>query len=78
MFLELLAPAKLNLFLHITGRRPDGYHELQSVFVLIDLCDTISLSLRQDGIISRHGDIVGDANRDLCVRAAQLLKQETR
>ena len=77
MSLELLAPAKLNLFLHITGRRPDGYHELQSVFVLIDLCDTISLSLRQDGIISRHGDIVGDANRDLCVRAAQLLKQET-
>ena len=45
------APAKLNLFLHVTGRRPDGYHELQTVFQLIDLCDTIAISVREDGRI---------------------------
>jgi len=45
------APAKLNLFLHVTGRRADCYHELQTLFQLIDLCDTITISLRADGLI---------------------------
>jgi 4-diphosphocytidyl-2-C-methyl-D-erythritol kinase len=56
---DLSAPAKLNLFLHITGRRPDGYHLLQSAFVLIDWADTIHLELRKDGVISRE-DIVSN------------------
>ena len=51
---DLSAPAKLNLFLHITGRRPDGYHLLQSVFMLIDWCDTLHVDLRADGLISRE------------------------
>lgn len=77
MHLELQAPAKINLFLHVVGRRADGYHELQSVFVLIDLCDTVRIALRNDGVISRSGDIVGDPSKDLCVRAARLLQKET-
>lgn len=77
MTLELLAPAKLNLFLHIVGRRSDGYHELQSVFILIDLCDQIKLTLREDGEIVRSGDVIGDVDKDLCVRAARLLKKQT-
>src|SRR5262244_1158712 len=47
------APAKLNLFLHVTGRRADGYHELQTLFQLIELCDTITISVREDGRIER-------------------------
>ena len=77
MNLELSAPAKLNLFLHIVGRRTDGYHELQSVFVLIDLCDTIRLTPNQNGQIIRSGDIIGAPEKDLCVRAAKLLQQKT-
>ena len=77
MTLELSAPAKLNLFLHIVGRRSDGYHELQSVFILIDLCDQIKLTLRQDGEIVRSGDVIGDIDKDLCLRAARLLKKQT-
>lgn len=77
MHLELQAPAKINLFLHVVGRRADGYHELQSVFVLIDLCDTVRIALRNDGVISRSGDIIGDPSKDLCVRAARLLQKET-
>ena len=50
---EVAAPAKLNLFLHITGRRSDGYHLLQSVFMLIDWCDTLHFELRSDGRITR-------------------------
>ncbi|MBO7173982.1 MAG: 4-(cytidine 5'-diphospho)-2-C-methyl-D-erythritol kinase [Burkholderiaceae bacterium] len=75
--LNLPAPAKLNLFLHITGRLPNGYHELQSVFVLIDLCDRIDLRMTQDGQIHRTGDVIGDVEKDLCVRAARLLKEKT-
>lgn len=75
--LNLPAPAKLNLFLHIVGRLPNGYHELQSVFVLIDLCDRINLKLTHDGQITRTGDVIGDIEKDLCVRAAQLLKEKT-
>ncbi|GGY33151.1 hypothetical protein GCM10008098_28050 [Rhodanobacter panaciterrae] len=70
------APAKLNLFLRITGRRPDGYHELQTVFRLLDWGDEIRLRLRDDGEIRRHGEIPGvPAHTDLVVRAAQLLQQ---
>ncbi|MDQ1119937.1 4-diphosphocytidyl-2-C-methyl-D-erythritol kinase [Pseudoxanthomonas sp. SORGH_AS 997] len=70
------APAKLNLCLRITGRRPDGYHELQSAFRLLEWGDTVGIRLRQDGVISRVGDSVpGVAEADdLVVRAAKLLQ----
>jgi 4-diphosphocytidyl-2-C-methyl-D-erythritol kinase len=72
------APAKLNLFLHVTGRRPDGYHELQTVFQLIDLCDTIGISVREDGRIERPNGPPGvDPEADLTVRAARALQQAT-
>ena len=72
-----LAPAKLNLFLHITGVRPDGYHELQTVFQLLDCCDELRFKIRKDGQINRVNDIpdVPEAE-DLVVRAATLLKNE--
>jgi 4-diphosphocytidyl-2-C-methyl-D-erythritol kinase len=69
------APAKLNLFLHILGRRPDGYHELQTCFQFVDLCDDIHIKVRSDGEIRRlrgAGGVPEDA--DLCVRAARALK----
>ncbi|MHB1247939.1 MAG: 4-(cytidine 5'-diphospho)-2-C-methyl-D-erythritol kinase [Polaromonas sp.] len=81
---DVPAPAKLNLFLHITGRRPDGYHLLQSVFMLIDWCDTLHFELRTDGHISRTD--LGDQSQragtaaealtatDLTVRAAKALQ----
>lgn len=74
---DLQAPAKLNLFLHVTGRRPDGYHLLQSVFMLIDWCDTLHISLRPDGQLSRED--LGSAlpPDDLCLRAARLLQKST-
>lgn len=70
------APAKLNLFLRITGRRPDGYHELQTVFRLLDWGDTLRLRVREDGQIVRHGQsLAGVAEADdLAVRAAKLLQ----
>ncbi|HTC37730.1 MAG TPA: 4-(cytidine 5'-diphospho)-2-C-methyl-D-erythritol kinase [Steroidobacteraceae bacterium] len=69
------APAKLNLFLHILGRRPDGYHELQSCFQFIDLCDEIKIEVRGDALIRRAIDIPGlPAEADLCIRAAQALQ----
>jgi 4-diphosphocytidyl-2-C-methyl-D-erythritol kinase len=69
------APAKLNLFLHIVGRRADGYHLLQSVFRLIDRADTVHLELRDDGRIVREADLPGVAEEhDLTVRAARLLQ----
>jgi 4-diphosphocytidyl-2-C-methyl-D-erythritol kinase len=72
------APAKLNLFLHVTGRRPDGYHELQTVFQLIDLCDTIAIAIREDGRIERPDGPPGvDPEADLTVRAARALQQAT-
>jgi 4-diphosphocytidyl-2-C-methyl-D-erythritol kinase len=72
------APAKLNLFLHVTGRRSDGYHELQTVFQLIDLCDTIAISLRSDGRIERPDGPPGvDPEADLTVRAARALQVAT-
>jgi 4-diphosphocytidyl-2-C-methyl-D-erythritol kinase len=72
------APAKLNLFLHVTGRRPDGYHLLQSVFRFIDYADTVWLGVRQDGQIRRLDDIPGvPEDHDLTVRAARLLNEST-
>ncbi len=70
------APAKLNLFLHITGRRPDGYHQLQTVFRLLDWGDRIHLRVRDDGRIRREGTSaagVAEAD-DLAIRAAHLLR----
>jgi len=76
---HLPAPAKLNLFLHVTGRRADGYHLLETVFEMVDLSDRIHLRLRQDGVISRLGQIPGvDADIDLTVRAARLLARHAR
>ncbi|MFZ6773130.1 4-(cytidine 5'-diphospho)-2-C-methyl-D-erythritol kinase [Undibacterium sp. SXout7W] len=77
-FIQFPAPAKLNLFLHVTGRRPDGYHLLQTAFQLIDRCDTLSVAIRDDSIIERHNDIPGvPAESDLIVRAARLLQQHS-
>ena len=83
---DVCAPAKLNLFLHITGRRADGYHTLQSAFMLIDWCDTLHFERRDDGQISRED--INDSSAqspkannpanlpadDLCVRAAMALR----
>ncbi len=74
---DVAAPAKLNLFLHITGRRPDGYHLLQSVFMLIDWCDTLHFELRHDGQITRSDLGTPDQAlpaEDLAVRAARALQ----
>ena len=71
---ELPAPAKLNLFLHVVGRRPDGYHLLQSVFVLIDWCDTLHIERRHDGRIARHDLGAALPADDLCLRAARALQ----
>jgi 4-diphosphocytidyl-2-C-methyl-D-erythritol kinase len=74
--LRLSAPAKLNLFLQIVGRRADGMHLLQTVFQLIDLCDGVELEDRADGKIVRVGGAEGvPAEQDLALRAAHLLKQ---
>src|ERR1700728_1958573 len=70
-----LAPAKLNLFLHIVGRRADGYHELQTLFQFVDLCDDIFIDVRQDGEIRLIAGAPGvPPESDLCVRAARALK----
>jgi len=69
------APAKLNLLLHVTGRRADGYHELQTLFQLIDLCDTIAVSVREDGRIERTaGPSQVEPDADLAIRAARSLQ----
>lgn len=75
---DISAPAKLNLFLHIVGRRADGYHLLQSVFMLIDWCDTLHFDVRGDGIISREDLTTPLPQDDLMVRAARALQQATR
>lgn len=71
---DISAPAKLNLFLHITGRRSDGYHLLQSVFMLIDWCDTLHFERRTDGTISREDINTPLPAEDLIVRAARALQ----
>ena len=72
------APAKLNLFLHVTGRRTDGYHTLQTAFRLIDLTDILRFTARDDGKVTLRRPLPGVApEQDLCVRAAVLLKQAT-
>ncbi len=71
------APAKLNLFLHVVGRRADGYHLLQTLFRFIDFGDTLHFTLREDGVVRRVSALDGVAEeQDLCVRAARLLQQE--
>ena len=72
------APAKLNLFLHVVGRRADGYHLLQGVFTLIDRCDAIRIRPRSDGSIARVNDVPGvPSDEDLAVRAARRLQEAT-
>lgn len=74
---DLAAPAKLNLFLHVTGRRDDGYHLLQSVFILIDWADTLHIESRSDGRIHRHDLGPALPAQDLCIQAAQLLQAQS-
>jgi len=75
--LTLPAPAKLNLFLHVTGRRPDGYHTLESLVVPIDRADLITLSLREDGAVMRtHGAAGVAPDDDLAILAARLVQRE--
>jgi 4-diphosphocytidyl-2-C-methyl-D-erythritol kinase len=72
------APAKLNLFLHVVGRRADGYHDLQTLFQIVDLCDRIGISTREDGCIERlEGMADLEAEKDLAVRAARVLQRHT-
>ncbi|MCC6923862.1 MAG: 4-(cytidine 5'-diphospho)-2-C-methyl-D-erythritol kinase [Nitrosomonas sp.] len=72
------APAKLNLFLHVVGRRPDGYHLLQTVFRLLDFYDQIDLKVRDDGVIRLITPLENvPVEQDLCVRAARLLQGES-
>jgi len=70
------APAKLNLFLHVTGRRADGYHMLQTVFTFIDYGDTLDFEATQDGRITQRAPLVGiTPEGDLCLKAAQALQR---
>ncbi|MGH8584214.1 MAG: 4-(cytidine 5'-diphospho)-2-C-methyl-D-erythritol kinase [Gammaproteobacteria bacterium] len=72
------APAKVNLFLHVIGRRPDGFHELQTVFQFLDLADRLRFRLRHDGAILRRSELPGVASEaDLVVRAARALQGYT-
>ena len=78
MSIDWPAPAKLNLFLHVLGRRQDGYHRLQTLFQFVDLHDRIRLYPREDGRILRHGGLAGlRPEQDLAVRAAQALQADT-
>ena len=72
---DLPAPAKLNRFLHVVGRRADGYHLLQSVFVLIDWADRLHLQRRDDGVLTRHDLGPALPADDLCLRAARTLQR---
>ncbi len=75
---SFFAPIKLNLFLHVTGRRADGYHLLESVFQLADFGDTVQLAVRADGLVRRTHALAGvPEDTDLAVRAARLLKLES-
>ncbi len=74
---DVSAPAKLNLFLHITGRRPDGYHLIQSVFMLIDWCDTLNFETRLHGKLSREDLTTTLPDDDLVLKAARALQTAT-
>ena len=74
---DVAAPAKLNLFLHVIGRRPDGYHLLQSAFVLIDWCDQLHFERRTDGHLARYDLGAVLPADDLCLRAARALQAES-
>lgn len=77
-FQSFLAPAKINLFLHIVGKRADGYHLLHTVFRLLDFYDGIHLKPTSDGIIKRSNEVAGVPEaQDLCIRAAKLLQEHT-
>lgn len=72
------APAKLNLFLHVTGRRADGYHELQTVFQFLDFGDELHVTVRDDGLLRRAADLPGvPEGDDLCLKAARALRDLT-
>ena len=72
------APAKLNLFLHVVGRRSDGYHLLQTVFRFLDFSDQVSLTIRNDNKIQLNTPIIGvPAEKNLCIQAARLLQKES-
>lgn len=74
--MRLYAPAKLNLFLHVTGRREDGYHELQTLFQLIDYADCLTIEPREDGRFEYADDADGDfGESNLCLRAAELARK---
>lgn len=77
LMLGLPAPAKLNLFLQVIGRRADGFHELRTGFVAIDLCDTLDFERLDDARIERRGDLTGPVEHDLALRAARLLQHES-
>jgi 4-diphosphocytidyl-2-C-methyl-D-erythritol kinase len=74
---DVAAPAKLNLFLHVTGRRPDGYHLLQSAFMLLDWHDTLHFERRAGGALSREDLATPLPENDLTLRAARALQQAT-
>lgn len=76
---DVPAPAKINLFLHVTGRRPDGYHLLQTAFRFIDLSDTLDFDIRRDGRIERDADAAPGLNPedDLVIKAAKALQRAT-
>ena len=74
---DVPAPAKLNLFLHVVGRRADGYHLLQSVFALIDWSDTLHFELRRDGVLARRDLGAALPADDLCLRAARALQRHS-
>jgi len=76
--LTVPAPAKVNLFLHVTGRRADRYHTLESLIALIDLADMVTLTRRDDGVIRRPLDVAGvPEDHDLSLRAARALQAAT-
>ncbi|MFV0284164.1 MAG: 4-(cytidine 5'-diphospho)-2-C-methyl-D-erythritol kinase [Castellaniella sp.] len=76
---DVPAPAKLNLFLHVVGRRPDGYHLLQTVFRFVDLCDSLDFESTADGVLAREGEGLASlpADQDLVLRAACALQRVT-
>lgn len=74
---DVPAPGKLNLFLHVVGRRADGYHLLQSLFALIDWCDRLHFERRDDGVLARHDLGAALPADDLCLRAARLLQRQS-